>query len=33
MNQYGSANLITQQKLLEMGTVKDGAVEIAGRHY
>ena len=33
MNQYGYANLITQQKLLEMGTVNNGAVEIAGRRY
>jgi len=33
MNQYGYANMITQQKLLEMGTVKNGAVEIAGRRY
>ena len=33
MNQYGYANMITQQKLLEMGTVNNGAVEIAGRRY
>ncbi len=33
MNQYAYANLITQQKLLEMGTVKNGAVEVAGRRY
>ena len=33
MNQYGYANMITQQKLLEMGTVTGGAVEIAGRRY
>ena len=33
MNQYGYANSITQQKLLEMGTVENGAIEIAGRRY
>jgi len=33
MNQYGYSNSITQQKLLEMGTVKNGAIEIAGRRY
>ncbi|MGL6194635.1 MAG: hypothetical protein ACRC2T_07395 [Thermoguttaceae bacterium] len=33
MNQYGYANYITQQKLLEMGVVKNGTIGIAGRHY
>ncbi|MGQ9808502.1 MAG: hypothetical protein ACUVSM_10610 [Armatimonadota bacterium] len=33
MTQYGYANLITQSKLLEMGAVKDGAIEVAGRRY
>ena len=30
MNQYGYANLITQAKLLERGTVADGAIDVAG---
>ena len=33
MNQYAYANHITQQKLLELGTVKDGAIELAGRRF
>jgi len=31
--QYGYANMITQAKLLEMGTVSDGKLEIAGRRF
>jgi hypothetical protein len=31
--QYGYANMITQAKLLEMGAVRDGGVEIAGRRF
>ena len=31
--QYGYANMITQAKLIEMGKVKDGKLEIAGRHF
>jgi hypothetical protein len=33
MTQYGYANLITQEKLLEFGRVADGAVEVAGRRF
>jgi len=33
MCQYGYANLITQAKFLERGTVVDGAVEVAGRRF
>ena len=33
MTQYGYANLITQQKLLERGKVIEGGIEIAGRHF
>lgn len=33
MTQYAYANLITQAKLLEMGTVRRGAVELAGRRF
>lgn len=33
MSQYGYANLITQPKLLEMGKVVNGAIEIAGRRF
>jgi hypothetical protein len=33
MNQYGYANLISQEKLLECGEVKNGAVEVAGRRF
>ncbi len=33
MTQYGYANLITQAKLLEHGTVVDGTVEIAGYRF
>ena len=33
MTQYGYANYITQEKLLERGTVGDGAIEIAGRRF
>jgi hypothetical protein len=31
--QYGYANMITQAKLLEMGKVKNGYIEIAGRRF
>jgi hypothetical protein len=33
MTQYGYANYITQEKLLERGKVVDGAIEIAGRRF
>lgn len=33
MTQYGYANLITPQKLLELGTVTDGAISLAGRTF
>jgi hypothetical protein len=33
MNQYGYANMITQQKLLEMGKVNNDGIDIAGRRY
>lgn len=33
MTQYGYANSITADKLLEKGRVADGAIEIAGRRY
>lgn len=33
MTQYGYANYITQAKLLERGTVRGGAIEIAGRRF
>jgi hypothetical protein len=33
MTQYAYANLISQQKLLEMGTIQDGAIQIAGRRF
>lgn len=33
MTQYGYANYITADMLLARGTVKDGAIEIAGRRY
>ncbi|MGQ9610201.1 MAG: hypothetical protein ACUVWN_12940, partial [bacterium] len=33
MTQYGYANMITQSKLLEMGKVIDGKIEIAGRYF
>lgn len=33
MTQYGYANLITQDKLIECGKVVDGAVEVAGRRF
>jgi hypothetical protein len=33
MTQYGYANLITQDKLLEMGDVQDGAIELGGRRF
>jgi hypothetical protein len=33
MNQYGYANQITQAKLVELGTVRDGAIELAGRRF
>lgn len=33
MTQYAYANQITQAKLLELGEVVDGAIEIAGRKY
>jgi len=31
--QYGYANYITTAKLLELGTVRDGAIEMAGRRF
>ena len=33
MTQYGYANVITQEKLLERGAVANGAVEVAGRRF
>ncbi len=33
MTQYGYANLISQDKLVEMGKVKDGAIELGGRRF
>ncbi|MDI9384832.1 MAG: hypothetical protein QM518_11080 [Verrucomicrobiota bacterium] len=33
MTQYGYANYITQEKLLERGAVRDGAVWVAGRRF
>ena len=33
MTQYGYANYITQEKLLERATVHEGAVELAGRRF
>jgi len=33
MVQYGYANYITTQKLLELGKVRDGAIEMAGRRF
>jgi len=33
MTQYGYANVITQDKLLERGTVVDGVIEVAGRRF
>ena len=33
MTQYGYANYITRAKLLERGTVRDGAIEVAGRRF
>lgn len=33
MSQYGYANLVTQEKLLERGKVVDGAIEMAGRRF
>lgn len=33
MTQYGYANLITQAKLIEMGKVVNGAIELAGRRF
>ncbi len=33
MTQFGYANLITASKLLEMGSVRDGALAVAGRRY
>ncbi len=33
MTQYGYANYITRAKLLERGTVKDGAIVVAGRRF
>ena len=33
MTQYGYANVITQEQLLERGTVNNGAVEVAGRRF
>ncbi len=33
MTQYGYANLVTQEKLLEMGRVENGAVVLGGRRF
>lgn len=33
MTQYGYANYITQEKLLERGAVRNGAIEVAGRRF
>lgn len=33
MTQYGYANLITQEKLVELGEVREGALHLAGRRY
>jgi hypothetical protein len=33
MTQYGYANLISQDKLVEMGKVRAGAIELAGRRF
>ena len=33
MTQYGYANYITRAKLLERGTVRNGAIELAGRRF
>ncbi len=33
MTQYGYANVITQEKLLERGAVADGAITLAGRRF
>ena len=33
MTQYGYANLITAAKLLELGMVRDGAIEMCGRRF
>ena len=33
MSLYGYANFITQQKLVEMGTVNNGGIDIAGRRF
>ncbi|MCU0961740.1 MAG: hypothetical protein MUF48_16725 [Pirellulaceae bacterium] len=33
MSQYGYANYMTRAKLLERGTVRDGAIELAGRRF
>ena len=33
MTQYGYANYITRAKLLERGTVRDGAIDLAGRRF
>lgn len=33
MSQYGYANLVTQAKLIERGTVRDGAIEMGGRRF
>ena len=33
MTQYGYANMVTPDKLLERGTVVDGAIEMAGRRF
>ncbi|MGL6225621.1 MAG: hypothetical protein ACRC10_03230 [Thermoguttaceae bacterium] len=32
-NQYGYSNYITQQKLVQLGTVNNGAIELAGRRF
>lgn len=33
VNQYAYCNYLTPQKLVELGTVKDGAIELAGRRF
>lgn len=33
MTQYGYANYITRAKLVELGTVREGAIELAGRRF
>jgi hypothetical protein len=33
MTQYGYANMITSAKLLELGSVKNGVITVAGRRF